>query len=325
MSTALTFFLSILATIFFGFIFGYIFYQRQIKRNTIIHFRTDEYDIGKGLSDEFPNFKLTYSGNELTTNVRALKGGFMNKGRNDIDKDSTFDIIYPANCIVKDFKPKLSDDSMKVIAIIDETNSNIVHLTIQEGIFRTNMFFEYMAIVETSEQEKLGKIIKLKNNVLNTDMKNNFVGSVLYYTDTTVFSRRMGNISLITLLLACTWIGFNQPVQVELCNNSTNETVKIVVAPNNQLYEGNILSGKKLSNEDLSINYHFVPKVSNSTFFKKKYWIILIIVIVAFLVTNIDFSGGKRYVIKVLEAAEKAKKSEDGQEQKSNFLSKLFG
>lgn len=296
--------------------------RRQMKRNTVIHFRIDEYDIGKGLSDEFPDFKLTYSGNKLTTNVKAIKGGLMNKGKNDIDTNSIFELIFPDDCTVRDFNLKLSNDNIKVIKEICEEKPNIVKLTIQEGIFRTDTYFEYTAIVETPRQEKLGNKIKFENNVLNTDIKNIFVGSVLDYKDTELFSIRFVNITLVITSLICSWLFLNQPVQVEVLNKSTNETVKIVEAPNNQLYEGTILSGKKISNEDLSINYHFVPKVINRTY---KFWIVLIVLIAGFIIINfIDFSGGKRYVIKVLEAAEKAKKSDEGQE-KSNFLSGLFG
>ena len=57
----------------------------QMKKNKIVHFSVNSYDIGKGLSNEFPDFQLHYGGEDLTDNVMVLKGGFMNTGRNDID------------------------------------------------------------------------------------------------------------------------------------------------------------------------------------------------------------------------------------------------
>lgn len=57
----------------------------QMKKNKIVHFSINSYDIGKGLSNEFPEFQLHYDGENLSNNVMVLKGGFMNVGRNDID------------------------------------------------------------------------------------------------------------------------------------------------------------------------------------------------------------------------------------------------
>ena len=55
----------------------------QMKKNKVVHFYVNSYDIGKGLSNEFPDFQLHYGGKQLVDNVKVLKGGFMNIGRND--------------------------------------------------------------------------------------------------------------------------------------------------------------------------------------------------------------------------------------------------
>ena len=40
-----------------GAIISYFIAKWQMKKNKIVHFSINSYDIGKGLSDEFPEFK----------------------------------------------------------------------------------------------------------------------------------------------------------------------------------------------------------------------------------------------------------------------------
>ena len=68
-----------------GIIASYIFAKWQMTKNKIVHFSINSYDIGKGLSDEFPDFKLLFGEDVLVDNVMVLKGGFMNTGKNDIN------------------------------------------------------------------------------------------------------------------------------------------------------------------------------------------------------------------------------------------------
>ena len=99
-----------LTTIIFfvlGLIASYYIARWQMKKNRIVHFSINSYDIGKGLINEFPEFQLHYDGKVLANNVMVLKGGFMNTGRNDIDAlkgDSDLKLILPEECAVKTVK-----------------------------------------------------------------------------------------------------------------------------------------------------------------------------------------------------------------------------
>lgn len=91
-----------------GIICTFLLTRWQVKRNRIDHFFINSYDIGIKLTADFPNYKLHYGDDSIENNVKVLKGGFMNTGRNDIDGlNGKSDIILslPANCVVSQGMP----------------------------------------------------------------------------------------------------------------------------------------------------------------------------------------------------------------------------
>ena len=50
----------------------------QMRKNEITHFFVNSFNVGKGLHNEFPQFNLTYEGEELSNEVLVLKGCFLN-------------------------------------------------------------------------------------------------------------------------------------------------------------------------------------------------------------------------------------------------------
>lgn len=142
----------------------------QMKKNEITHFSINSYDIGKGLSDEFPDFKLHFAGEALADNVMVFKGGFMNTGRNDIDGlkgENDIKMILPERCKIKAVKIQPSTEGLTVLANTENEKENILNLGISE-VFKTNEFFRYTAIVETSN-ELDDNHIKFQHRIINTD------------------------------------------------------------------------------------------------------------------------------------------------------------
>ena len=64
---------------------GWLWNRKQTKNREITHFSINSYDIGKGLSDVFPEFQLQFNGENLVEDVKVLKGGFINTGNKGLD------------------------------------------------------------------------------------------------------------------------------------------------------------------------------------------------------------------------------------------------
>ena len=91
-------FISIILSLIIAISVTWYFTKKQMKKNEITHFSINSYDVGKGLHNVFPNFRLTYEGEEMSNKVIVLKGGFINSGRNDIiglKNDSNIKIFLP--------------------------------------------------------------------------------------------------------------------------------------------------------------------------------------------------------------------------------------
>ena len=148
-----------------------------------MHFVINIFDIGKGLRDEFPGFKLMYDDKELSNNVMILKGGFFNASKKDIgemDKSMSIQTVLPKGCIVKDVSINLGAKDLVVESSIYEDgkgDQNIIKFSIVD-IFKTNEFFEYSAIVEMPiDLDDLSyEQIEFNHRIINTNIKNIYIG-----------------------------------------------------------------------------------------------------------------------------------------------------
>lgn len=285
-----------------AFFISYIFYKWQMKKNSIIHFTTNTYDIGTGLNKNFPNFKLTYDGNELFNSVRVLKGGFMNNGKKDIPNNPSFDLILPDKCCVKAIIITPSDPSIVINQSIDDTKKNIVHFRI-EGIFKSDEYIEYTAIVETPEyMGDLDDELRINHRIVNTEkIKNIFIGSIRAHTETRRLKKRLMIGYIIVISILNCWACLNPYMNIKVYDNISNEKVTIHVSPKSNLYEGNVFWGKKISKEDLASNYHITPETTYNEYIPRVYVYggTTLIITLLFLFSMFDFSG-KNHVIKVL-------------------------
>ena len=87
------------------------------------------------------------------------------------------------------------------------------------------------------------------------------------------------------------------------------------LAPGNNIYEGTIFSGKKISQEALMENYSFLPNYSYQT---KIFYICILggIIYMAMLIYYDIRMFNRGYVYKVLKRAKKTKNTDDDQEKK---------
>ena len=128
-------------------------YTMKIKRNEISHFLIRTYDIGKGLNAVFPDFRILYKDEKLAKYVRVYEGNFTNTGNKDIYKnneDIEIGMSFPENCVVKAVQVIPSTNEFEVKATAGE-NDNKVQFVVKE-LFKTKEYFQYMAIVESSNE-----------------------------------------------------------------------------------------------------------------------------------------------------------------------------
>lgn len=128
-------------------------YSMKMKRNEISHFLIKSYDIGNGLTAVFPDFRIFYKEENLAKYVRVYEGCFTNIGNKDIFKnneDIEIGLSFPENCVVKAVKVVPSTNELNVKATTGE-NDNKVQFVVKE-LFKTKEHFEYMAIVESSNE-----------------------------------------------------------------------------------------------------------------------------------------------------------------------------
>lgn len=306
MNTVVITIISIIA----GAVTSFLIAKWQMRRNSIIHFTLNTYDIGSGLNKEFPNFKLTYDNNELSNSVRVLTGGFMNNGNKDIPNNPSFDLILPDKCLVKAITITPSDPSIAINQSIDESKKNVVHFHIDD-IFKSDEYIEYTVIVETPED--LGDLddnLKFNHRIVNTEkIKNLFIGSIREHSQTRRLKKRLmiGYIIFISILNC--WACLNPSMNIKVYDNLSNEAVAIHVSPKSNLYDGNILWGKKITKEDLANNYHISPVITYNEYMPRVYVYggITIVITILFLFMMFDFSE-KNHVIKVLSKTKIEKK-----------------
>ena len=279
----------------------------QMKKNKIVHFTINSYDIGKGLSDEFPEFKLQFDGETLSKNVSVLKGGFMNTGRNDIEKPE-FTLNLPKGCVVKTIKVTPLTNNLKVKATINQEKTNSIQFVI-EGIFISDEYFEYTAIVEVPKE--IGNLVDkltFQHRIKNTEKINNaYVGQYQRV------AKRKKHVNIVTfcytllfiplILLLCLY----PKMQFKVVQKDTNKEVEIhvnsqskliVCKPNTILFP----LGKSITPEEFENNY----RVDTITAFKLSSDSISIVVMfglsILLFVTLllIEHMKGNGHIIKVL-------------------------
>lgn len=258
-------------------IVGVIVAKWQIKKNKIIHFSINSYDVGKGLHNEFPKFQLTYENKELNNEVQVLKGGFINIGRNDITglkNDSDINIILPKGCSLKDIKIKQLSDDLDVSACRSEKAPNIINFSIDEK-FMSGEGFEYTAIIETTEEIKnLHHKIDFKHRIPNTSKikKEDLRGQQTSREDlresgvVVLFKNEkvMGLISLIIALFLCV-VSINHfyvnKVRYSLVEKRTNKEMSLYMTPQSQFYVSDnswipFFDNRKITKEEIDKNFY---------------------------------------------------------------------
>lgn len=238
----------------------------QMKKNKIVHFSINSYDIGKGLSDEFPNFKLHFGDDVLAENVMVLKGGFMNVGRNDITGlkgENDIKLILPDGCSVKAFTISPSTEDLEVTANRDNEKANILNFGVSE-IFKTDEYFKYTAIIETSKEIKsLDSVLNFSHRLSNTEkIRNTYIG-----LQRNEFRKKFYKVFIFFMVLAMllTAVIFSyQKLSYKIYKKANNQEMKIYIDANSNLYvdEGltiPFISGNKISTDELEKEYKIVP------------------------------------------------------------------
>lgn len=153
-----------------------------MRRKKIVHFFVNSYEIGKGLSVEFPEFQLTYKGEGLSDNVCVIKGGVMNIGKKDVDglkgkSDITMNLVQ--DCNVRALKVQPSNGQLCIHA---DFNGNKIDFGINE-LFVSDEYFEYTAIVENIDTPQS---IKFSHRIKDTkkEIENIVVGPDFIEKDT---------------------------------------------------------------------------------------------------------------------------------------------
>lgn len=153
----------------------------QMKKNQIDHYFINSYDIGKGLTDDFPEFQLHYGNEVLTNDVKVLKGGFINTGRNDIGengKRTEIKMLLPEGCIVKDVKVFPLERGLVVNQFKCEYEKKNEIVFCIDGLFKSDECFSYSAIIEAPTENKLlYDELKFEHRIKNTkEIQSYYVG-----------------------------------------------------------------------------------------------------------------------------------------------------
>lgn len=249
-----------------GVIASYFIARWQMKKNKIVHFSINSYDIGKGLSDEFPDFKLRFGDEVLADNVMVLKGGFMNIGRNDIDSlkgNNDIKMILPEECKIKAITVSPSTEGLFVTATKDDEKDNILHFGISE-IFKNDEYFRYTAILETSKEMKsLHSVLKFSHRLSNTEkIRNTYIG-----LHSNRFRKKFYKLAIFFMVLMMVLIAFvfsYQRLRYNIYKKANNQEVKIHIDPYSNLYVNEglaipFISGNKISSDELEKEYKIVP------------------------------------------------------------------
>lgn len=190
----------------------------QMKKNRIDHYFINSYDIGKGLTDEFPDFSLHYGDEMLVNNVKVLQGGFMNTGNRDIGDDGKltgFKLILPNGCVVKNAKVSPLKNGLKVNCPIKNEDCWIIEQKREEnelcfeidGVMKSKEWFNYTAIIETPNgMGDLYKQLGLDHRIKDTTLRHLYLGP--YYKKKLSSSKTMVIMSVLYFPLFLSMIIF---------------------------------------------------------------------------------------------------------------------
>ncbi len=261
-----------LTTIIFfilGLIASYFIARWQMKKNKIVHFTINSYEIGKGLSDEFPEFKLHYDGEDLAGDVKVLKGGFMNIGRNDIDGlkgENDIKLIFPEGCKVRAVNILTSVEELSVSSKMDEERNNVLNFGISD-VLKSDEFFKYTAIFEASKDIKeIHSELKFQHRIINTDIiRSTYIGQ-----QSSSSWKKRNNIllllivSMVFLLISEIITSLYQRTTYKIYQTPYNKEVKIHIDPYSNLYVNEgvsipFVSGTKITSEEFEKYCRIVP------------------------------------------------------------------
>ena len=182
MSAFIYFIIGVLATI----IFGWLFYYLTMKRSKIVHSTNNFLNIGKGLTESYPDYHLYYKDKKIKNNVMILEGTFTNTGRDiSITNDNrVIVLILPEGSIYLDSNIVSSSEGLWVDIVKNEVvktrlqntvsgdlpiaTNNKIPFVINYGLLKSKEFFKYSIIFETpiiynSIDQKLNFDYRIKN------------------------------------------------------------------------------------------------------------------------------------------------------------------
>lgn len=301
-----------------GLIAAYFIAKWQMKKNKIVHYTINNYDIGKRLRNDFPEVEMHYSGDVLANNVKVLKGGFMNTGNNDIE-ETKFSLVLPQGCIIKTLKVIPSKEDLIVKEIIDPDRKNTVQFVV-EGVFIKDEYFEYAAIVETPDGiEDFSEKLSFQHRIKNTEkIKNTFIGEYqkeikkkkidIDKIGSVLMPIIFGFMMMVVLFSAV----FCRPMQHKIFQKDSDKEVKVYITPKSTIIvaDPNRIPnpfGESITLDDF--DQHYRVELINT--FKWSFGDVFLIIVISLgliavislsLIVSIDKNN---HIIKVLEKSKK--------------------
>lgn len=292
-------------------IIAFLIAKWQMKKNKIVHFTINSYDIGKGLHDVFPEFELRYSGDTLSNDVRVLRGGFINDGYNDIDAlngKSDIKMSLPNNCIVKAIKISSLANGLKVNVTIDNDKKNVVYWGI-DGIFISDEHFEYTAIVEVPENiGDLDAALSFQHRIKNTKkIQNTYVGQVHKNKEGRKLFR-WASIIVWSFIFVTMLLSYMFPeLKFKVVEKKTNKVVAVGISPNSKLYVDwrtslPVVFGEEITTKDLEENYTICP-ITTYKWYNTQLLVVLCsfaLLLMIWMLSYAHYFGKNAHIIKVL-------------------------
>lgn len=299
---------SIVATILITWFFA----KWQMRKNKITHFSINSYDIGKGLRDEFPDFKIHYGDENLVQNVKVFKGGFMNVGHNDVTSfngETDIKLSLPSGCIVKAVNIIPSNDDLHVVANRAESELNVINFGISSDILKSNEYFEYTAIIETGKEERnLYDRLNFRHRIPNTaKIHNTYVGQVNRYRELRK-GKYLSLGSLVLLVLCGVYSIIVQNAQFGVYRCDTGEESYLYINPSSELHISTnriapFIDSEAITINDLKDNYSIIPETAFSWLHPNLLEIILTLICVVYIYYSIWWKN--RHIVNVISDNEK--------------------
>lgn len=303
--------LGIVISIVASAVIAFLIAKWQMRKNKIVHFTINSYDIGKGLHDVFPEFELSYFGDTLSNDVRVLRGGFINDGYNDIDAlngKSDIKMSLPNNCIVKAIKISSLANGLKVNVTIDNDKKNVVYWGI-DGIFISDEHFEYTAIVEIPENTgDLDAALSFQHRIKNTkNIQNIYVGQVQKNKEGRKLYRRMSIIAWSLLFVIMVLSHMFPEMNFKVYEKKTNRPVAVSISPRSRIYVDwrtslPIVFGEEITPKELEEDYSICP-ITTYKWYNTQLLVLLCsfaLLLVIWVLTYVQYYGKNGHIVKVL-------------------------